>query len=134
MIRQHITSLVAFTVIDGIWLGFIAPHFYRANIGHLMRDQPDLVAAMLFYMIFLIGLNFFVITPQREASLGTATLHGALFGFVTYATFDLTSAAVFKGFPYLVVFIDMIWGATLCASITALTLWSTRAQAHGSSS
>ena len=127
MIRQHLTSLIAFVLIDGIWLGLVAPRFYRAHIGHLMRSEPNLSAAALFYLIFLIGLNAFVITPQRTEPLLTVGLYGALFGLVTYATFDLTSAAVFKDFSNLVVAVDMAWGAILCASISVLTVWFTRA-------
>lgn len=127
MIKQYLCSLVFFTLIDSVWLGFVAPKFYRNHIGHLMRDQPDLIAAGLFYLLFLLGLNVFVISPQLETSLDQVALYGALFGLITYATFDLTSAAVFKDFPYLVVGVDMLWGACLCALISIGTVWFTRA-------
>ena len=121
MIKQYLTSLLAFILIDGLWLGFVAPSFYREHIGHLMRPEPNLTAASLFYVIFLYGLNIFVISPNKDAKLSEVGLRGALFGLVTYATFDLTSAAVFKDFPSIVVFVDMAWGALLCASISLIT-------------
>ncbi len=127
MIKQYLSSLVVFTLIDGLWLGFVAPKFYKAHIGHLMKPQADFVAAGLFYLLFLIGLNVFVIAPKFDQPLLTVGLYGAFFGLITYATFDLTSLAVFKDFPYLVAGVDMLWGAILCASISVLTVWFNRA-------
>jgi uncharacterized membrane protein len=128
MIKQYLTSIAAFVVLDGIWLGIITPKFYRTHIGHLMSPQADFKAAIFFYVLFLIGLNVFVITPQRDKSILNVAKYGALFGLVTYATFDLTSVAVFREFPYLVAGVDMIWGATLCAAISVITVWMTRAK------
>ena len=122
MIKQYLTSLIVFTVIDGLWLTMIAPQFYRTHIGDLMSPQADLKAAALFYVLFLLGLNVFVIAPKLTSSLKTVAGYGALFGLVTYATFDLTSVAVFKNFPYLVAGVDMVWGATLCAVISVITV------------
>lgn len=42
---------------------------------------------------------------------------GALFGFVAYATYDLTNLATMKGYSRKIVVIDLLWGAL----ITALT-------------
>ena len=122
MLRNAFISLLSFIAIDSIWLGFISPQFYRTHIGHLMRDQPDFIAALAFYILFLIGLNLFVIIPHRHAPLKTVAGYGAAFGCVTYATFDLTSAAVFKDFPYLVAGVDLLWGSFLCLSISVVTL------------
>ena len=126
MLKQYFISLLAFIVIDGIWLGLVAPAFYKKHIGHLMKPEADLLAAGLFYLIFLIGLNLFVISPQGQQSLFTVAGYGALFGLITYATFDLTSVAVFRDFPYLVAVADMTWGAFLCASISIVTVYFTQ--------
>ena len=122
MVKQYLSSLLFFIIIDGFWLVFVAPNFYRTHIGHLMNPQADLLAASLFYLLFLVGLNVFVISPKRNEPLHIVAAYGALFGLITYATFDLTSVAVFKGFSYLVAGIDMLWGAFLCAAISVLTL------------
>lgn len=124
MIKQYLTSLLAFVLIDGAWLGLVAPKFYQEYIGHLMKPEADLKAAALFYLLFLVGLNLFVISPHREAGLWTVAAYGAAFGMITYATFDLTSVAVFRDFPYLVAWVDMAWGALLCASISVITAWT----------
>jgi uncharacterized membrane protein len=63
-----------------------------------------------------------VIQPQKESSWKTVIIHAELFGIVTYATFDLTSVAIFKDFPYLVAGIDLMWGALLSILVTVFTL------------
>jgi len=45
-------------------------------------------------------------------------LEGALFGFFTYATYDLTNLATLRGWPIRIVFIDIIWGSFLTASVS----------------
>ena len=128
--KNAVVSLLIFIGLDGIWLKFISTSFYQSHIGHLMSETPDFRAALLFYLLFLVGLHFFVIHPQHDAPLKKVALHGAFFGCVTYATFDLTSVAVFKDFPYLVAFVDLLWGSFLCMSIATGTLaihrWSSR--------
>jgi len=121
MIRSYLTSLIAFVALDSVWLGTVAPEFYRAHIGHLMSERPDFIAAALFYLIFLMGLQLFVLSPLRGASVLRQGAHGFAFGVVTYATFDLTSVAVLKGFPYLVAGVDMLWGGLLSMGICLIT-------------
>ena len=43
---------------------------------------------------------------------------GALFGFFTYATYDLTNLATLKNWPIQIVFIDIAWGAVLTAAVS----------------
>lgn len=128
ILKSYLYSLLAFMMIDSIWLGLIAPQFYRTHIGHLMSESPNLLAAALFYLIFLAGLQFFVLAPLRTESLKRQGLHGLIFGVITYATFDLTSVAVFKDFPYVVAVIDMIWGGVLSMSICLVTARLTSSQ------
>lgn len=121
-IGQYAVAVVAFTVLDLIWLGTIARDLYAARIGHLMAPQANLPAAVAFYAVFLAGLVYFVIHPAiAEASWPKAALAGAAFGFVTYATWDLTNLAVLKDFPFSIVPIDMAWGTTLAAAVSTVT-------------
>lgn len=117
----YLISFAVFIAIDFIWLAKLAPEIYRKSIGHLMADKPNLVAAGLFYLIFLFGLLIFVILPALDkGSLKHALLFGALFGLVTYATFDLTSQAVFKDWPTKITIIDLLWGSFLSASVAGV--------------
>ena len=118
-VAQYAVAIVAFTVLDVIWLGTVAKDLYAAHIGHLLAPKANLPAAVAFYAIFLAGLVFFVIHPAiAEGSWTKALLVGAAFGFVTYATWDLTNLAVLKDFPFSIVPIDMAWG-TVATAVTA---------------
>ena len=120
---QYFISIIVFVFVDIFWIGTVAKSFYADHIGHLMRTPFLMPPAILFYLIFLAGLNLFVISPHREAKYSTIAAYGAAFGFVTYSTFDLTCQAVFKDFPTIVVVVDLLWGAFLSMAISVGTVW-----------
>lgn len=120
--RLYAIALSLFFAIDMTWLGIVAKDFYRAQIGSLMKSDVNWIAAVMFYLIFIAGLVTFVIAPAVEKGSWThAFFLGALFGFVCYATYDLTNLAVAKNWPMLVTVVDLAWGAALAASVSALT-------------
>lgn len=115
-------AVVAFFVIDMIWLGVVARGFYQTHMGDLLKPNVNWAAAIAFYLIFLVGLVILVIGPAVEKeSLAQAVALGALFGLVTYAAYDLTNLATLEGFPVIVAVVDLAWGAVLCASVSAIT-------------
>ncbi len=121
-IKLYAIALPVFFAIDMVWLGLIAKDFYRAQIGMLMKSDVNWTAAIIFYLIFIAGLVVFVIAPAVEKGSWThALLFGALFGFVCYATYDLTNLAVAKDWSFLVTIVDMAWGAVLAASVSTVT-------------
>jgi len=120
--KLYLIALPVFFAIDMVWLGLVANNFYKKHIGFLMTSEVNLVAALIFYLLFIAGLVIFVITPALEKnSLPTALLLGALFGLMTYATYDLTNLATIKHWPVLVTVVDLLWGMTLSASVSAIS-------------
>jgi uncharacterized membrane protein len=123
---MYLLAAAVFLVLDLVWLSLVAPGLYEYFLGDLLAEDPNVAAAALFYAIFVAGLVYFVIAPAvEEQSARTALVRGAAFGFVTYATWDLTSLAVIEGFPAGVVPIDMAWGTVLAAAVSVSTylLW-----------
>ncbi len=121
-IKLYAIALPVFFVFDMIWLGLIAKGLYRREIGYLMKDNVNWTAAIIFYLLFIIGLVFFVISPSIEKSSWIyAILVGALFGFITYATYDLTNLAITKDWPLFITIVDLSWGAFLGASVSVIT-------------
>jgi uncharacterized membrane protein len=117
-------AFVLFLVIDLIWLGLIAKNLYQKQLGHLMADNVNWVAAIIFYLLFIGGLVFFVISPAVTEGVWTkALLLGALLGFLTYATYDLTNLATLKDWPIQITIIDLAWGTFLGASVSTLTFF-----------
>jgi uncharacterized membrane protein len=121
-VRAYLISAGVMLALDLVWLGLVSPPLYHSTIGPLLRPNPDLVAAALFYAIYLIGVNEFVIraVPPRSP-LARVAARGALFGLVAYATFDLTAQAVLAGWSPLVTAVDMAWGTLLTATVATVT-------------
>lgn len=117
----YLLSVPIFFIIDMVWLGLVAKNFYQDKIGHLLGDV-NWVAAILFYLLFLVGLTFFATYPALQAqSWHKAALLGALFGFFTYMTYDLTNLATLKSWPLSIVVVDIAWGTVLGASVATAT-------------
>ncbi len=121
-IKLYFIALPIFLILDGLWLGFIAKSFYAKQIGFLFKTDINWIAALVFYLLFIAALILFVINPAIEkGSLTHALLFGALFGFITYATYDLTNLATLDKWPILVTIVDLIWGSFVTASVASLT-------------
>ena len=121
-IKTYITALFVFFIIYLIFFGLIAAKLYRHYLGALMADKVNWPAALIFYGIFISGLVYFVIEPAMiKQSLSFAVGAGAFFGFITYATYDLTNLATLKDWPLPITIIDLIWGSVLSASVSGIS-------------
>ncbi|MGS0544701.1 DUF2177 family protein [Pseudomonas sp. Y5-11] len=104
----YLATLVAFLLLDGIWLGVLMAPTYRELLGSLMLEKPLLVPAAVFYCLYVVGCVQFVVLPalswQRAAKLG------ALLGLVAYGTYDLTNWATLRGWSVPVSLMDWAWG------------------------
>jgi uncharacterized membrane protein len=120
VVRRYCIALagaaIVFLALDAVWLTTMAERLYRPALGHLMRNGFDVPAAAAFYAIYLGGLAYFTVLPASSSR--SAALRGALFGFVAYATYDLTNQATLRDWPWLVTIADLGWGAfaTACAA------------------
>jgi uncharacterized membrane protein len=122
IIKLYLIALPVFFVIDMVWLVLVAKKFYHEQIGFLMKPDINWLAAIIFYLLFIAGLVIFVILPAVEKHLWVnAIIFGALFGLITYATYDLTNLATLKDWPLLVTVVDLIWGTVLAASVSLVT-------------
>jgi len=112
------------SVLDAAWLGLIAPKFYKKHIGFILADKPNWLAAFAFYLIFIFGVTIFVVYPgwKNTDSIIKIGLYGALFGLVTYATYDLTNQATIKNWPAIVTVVDLIWGTVLTATFSVVAV------------
>jgi len=117
----YLVTVPVFFALDLLWLGILARDFYQRHLGYLMRPQVNWIAAISFYLLFIIGIVIFAVKPALEAgSPMRALAYGALFGFFTYATYDLTNLATVRDWPLIVTVVDLVWGTALCA----LSAWA----------
>ncbi len=116
----YLLTFIVFLIIDLIWLGFVAKDLYRRQLANLLSENVNWPAAIIFYLLFVAGVFLFAIAPAIEKqSFSHAVIYGALFGFFTYATYDLTNLATLKGWPVKIVFIDIIWGMVLTGLVSS---------------
>jgi uncharacterized membrane protein len=119
LIISYLLTAIVFFAIDMVWLGFIAKDLYRKYLGNFLSDKVNWTAAIVFYLLFIIGIFYFAILPAVEKnSLIKAIISGAFFGILTYATYDLTNLATLKNWPLPIVFIDIAWGALLTGIVS----------------
>ena len=122
MILLYFITLVVFFVIDMIWLGVVAKGFYRRYLGPLMSPKVNWISALLFYLLFIVGLLVFVVRPALVGGAPLQALfYGALLGLISYATYDLTNLATLKDWPLLVTIVDLIWGTFLGGIVSFLS-------------
>ena len=114
-------ALVIFIAIDALWLGVVARGLYMSRIGDLLLQQPRWAFAIVFYLLYVVGLTYFAIAAGIDASdWKVAALNGALFGFFCYLTYDATNLAVLRGYDPLIATIDTLWGTFLSGLAAAL--------------
>jgi uncharacterized membrane protein len=123
-----LASLLAVGVIllalDMLWLGRIAGHVYRRELGPLLLDKPRIVPAVAFYVALVAGLAFFAILPNLPGMSSTAGLHGGALGFMVYAGYDAVNRATLRDFSQRIMLIDWTWGTFLCAVSSGLAHWA----------
>ncbi len=111
LILMYLLTFAVFFAIDLVWLGVIAKKLYNKYLGYLLADNVNWPAAIIFYLLFILGLVYFAVYPaHQDASVLTAFQNGALFGFFCYVTYDLTNLATLKNWPIQITLIDLVWG------------------------
>ncbi len=121
-----ISAAVIFGMLDAVWLHWAGPNLYRPEIGEIMADDFNPVAAAAFYLIYLAGTVWFAVRPGlNSGKVSVALLNGVLLGALCYATFDLTSQAVFKVWATKITVLDIVWGAFATGTTSAIVTWIT---------
>jgi uncharacterized membrane protein len=109
-------ALAVFVAADMLWLGAMVARIYRPALGDILAATVNLAPALVFYLIYPVGLMIFAIVPGlKSGSVATAATYGALFGFFTYATYDLSNFATLRNWTLQVTIVDIAWGTLLGA-------------------
>lgn len=131
-IAAYLATLIVFLAIDFAWLSSMANTLYRPVLKEILLPDFRLAPAIVFYLLFALGLVIFGVSAGiRSGNWTDALLFGALFGFFAYATYDLTNQATLKNWETRLSVIDMAWGTVVSgAAATAgyfLSGWIERA-------
>ena len=134
-ITAYLSAAIIFGALDAVWLSWAAPNLYRPVIGEIMAEDIDLAAAGAFYLVYIAGMVWFAVRPGLAAGKPSiALLNGALLGGLCYATFDLTSQAVFKVWATHITVADIAWGAFATAIASMGATIATLKLSHSSES
>lgn len=119
IVKNYLITFFIFLVIDFIWLGSVAKNLYQNQLGFLMKENVNVAAAVIFYLIFTAGIVFFVLNHALAISSWQYALFAGMFmGLIAYSTYDLTNLSTIKDWPLIVTLIDLVWG-TLLGGLTS---------------
>ena len=109
----YLSTLIVLIGLDFLFLGVVAKSFFTSEVGDML-GEIRLAPAILFYLLYVVGVLIFVSGPVG-ATLQSTLAYGALFGLFCYATFDLTSLSLLKHWSWAVAALDVSWGAIVTA-------------------
>lgn len=126
-LKAFIATLVAFLVVDVVWIGLVARKIYAAELGSLMRETPGVVAAGLFYVVYAAGIVHLAVQPSAAAgTIKIALVNGAVLGALAYGTFTVTNYAILKDWSVTLVISDVLWGIAITALSAAAGYYAIR--------
>ena len=126
-VKLYLLTVPVFFLIDIIWLGWLGRGFYQKQIGFILSDRVNWSAAVAFYLVYIAGILIVAVVPAlAEGQVTRAMIWGALFGFFTYATYDLTNMATIDGWPLTMVIVDILWGTVLCTLVAGGSFYTGR--------
>lgn len=122
-VAAYFAALLLFFLADMVWLGAMVSRLYRPALGDLLLSGVNMPPAIVFYLLYPVGLVIFAIAPAlKSGNIATAMYLGALFGFFTYGTYDLTNQATLRNWSTTLTIADMAWGSVL-GGVSAI--WAT---------
>lgn len=127
LVALYAITTAVFFALDFAWLSTATPRIYQPRLEGLLAPQPKLGVAAGFYLVYVVGIIALAVIPGlREGSVLAALWRGALFGFLAYATYDLTNLATIRDWPWQISVIDMVWGTVLNTAVTAAGFYAGR--------
>ena len=121
----YLSTLAVFLLADMVWLGTMASRLYRPTLADIALSGVNLPPAVAFYILYPLGLLIFAILPAlKGGNSNTTLLYGALFGFFTYATYDLTNLATLRNWTLQLALIDIAWGSALASTAAMAGQWA----------
>lgn len=115
-IAAYAGTLVVFLAADIAWLSAMVKRVYRPALGNILLAGINLPPSIVFYLLYPVGIVIFAVLPAlRSGSASTAIVYGGLFGFFTYATYNLTNFATLRNWTLQLTLVDNAWGTALGA-------------------
>ena len=114
LLKAYAATIVSFLIVDAVWIALFVRPYYESQVGALLRDRPNFVAALVFYVAYAGAVCVLAVRPALATGRARdALIHGAILGAVAYGTYTVTNYAVLKGWTIGLVVSDLAWGAFL---------------------
>jgi len=127
-LTYYLTTLVVCVAVDFVWLSTMTSRLYRPVMGDMLAAQPDLTAAVAFYLLYAAGVTIFVGAPAlKTGKWSDVPRMGALFALFCYMTYDLTNQATLRNWSIQLTLADIVWGMFLTAVSGTAAFFVTRA-------
>ena len=126
LIASYLATGLTFAAIDAVWLTQVGPGLYRPTLDAVLRPTDDplnLPAAVVFYLMYILGILVLAIRPTADKPLRQTTITGGLLGAMCYATYDLTNQATLKVWSTQITVMDVMWGTFLTAACATVGGW-----------
>jgi len=125
---RYVAALVVLVVGDILWLGYFAHAVFQPTLKPILRDDIDWRAAVLFYLLYPVGIAVFAVTPALAGrSAWLALGYGLLFGFLAYMTYDATHYATISAWTIKLAVMDVAWGTVISGVAGLVSYAVTRA-------
>lgn len=127
-LTTYFSTGIVFWILDFVWLGFVIKGFYTRELDGLLLPTPLMAPAIVFYLLFVVGIVVFAVQPALDSNSWTKALTlGALLGLMAYGTYDLSNLSTLDGWSPRFAIIDIAWGTSVTAISATLGFWITRA-------
>jgi uncharacterized membrane protein len=126
LIASYLATGLTFAAIDAVWLTQVGPGLYRPTLDAVLRPTDDplnLPAAVVFYLMYILGILVLAIRPTADKPLRQTTITGGLLGAMCYATYDLTNQATLKVWSTQITVMDVMWGTFLTGACATVGGW-----------
>ncbi len=110
-VYASLAAAVVMIALDAVWLKFVLGNIFKNQLGDIMLGSPRWLPAILFYVIYAVGIVVLVVVPKAADSRLDTVLTAAVFGFVAYGTYELSNMATLRSWAWHMVALDMAWGA-----------------------
>lgn len=115
-IKAFFGALLAFLIIDAVWITLVVSPMYAREAPQLMLETPNMGAAAVFYLAYAAGIVILAVNPAlKTRSAKTALINGGVLGGIAYGTYSITNYAVIDGWTPTLVISDVPWGIFLTA-------------------
>lgn len=117
-ILSFIIIAILVLVIDLIWLSLFLGKYFRKMVMKIQGGENEMDLnkgyALVSYLLIIFSIYYFLILKDEDED---KYLDAFLLGIFVYGIFEYTSAAIFKDWEPLALFLDTFWGGILYLSV-----------------